>query len=387
MKKTIISTMLLGVTFSGAIVFADNRDDVTIPQEPGYSAVYHVDEKNEGFADRFFKYAKPQANLERLKAQGNRLIKERLNSLDSNKTVVNANKSLTDAQKTALVGRLTAPVAGLTALQGSTASSTDATSTKALISSIYTNFRIYGIVIPEVRLEKRIYDLQNHTAVLTATFAKVQTKIDEAKTAGKDVTVWQKNLDDAKVLVAKDTTTLTTLLAQVTALTPASYGTSSKAIIESANKSLKAINQDFNTIKKNLHKPAMLSAVKKGEERKKIVGSGTVTPSPLFGTSWAWVSATDNGTTTTPKNDKFVLTFGEDMRVSSKTDCNNLMGTYKLDGSSFSFGPLAMTMMFCDGSQEGAYAALLAKVTGYSVNGNELKLTFATGSMTFAKKN
>lgn len=385
MKKTIISGLALSMALTSGSVFADSRDDVSIPSGPSLSTVYHVEEREDGYNERSFKNSSLETVLARLKAQGARLIKERLNALEANKTVIVANKSLTEAQKTALVTRITTNVNGLTALNASIASSTDATSTKALLRSVYSNFRIYGIVIPELRLEKRVYDLQNHVTTLTGTFAKVQAKIDEAKGKGKDVTVWQKSLDDAKALVATDVTTLSSLLTKVTALSPADYGTSSKATIATVNAGLKTVSKDFSSIKKNLHKPAKLADLKK-DERKKTTEAGAGTPSPLFGTSWVWVSAVDNGTTTTPKNDKFVLSFGEDNHVSSKTDCNSLMGSYKLNGSLFSFGPLAMTMMFCDGSQEGVYAQLLAKVTTYTVQGNTLVLNFDKGSMTFTKK-
>ena len=74
--------------------------------------------------------------------------------------------------------------------------------------------------------------------------------------------MWQKSLDDAKALVTRDTATLATLMTNVSVLKPADYGTTSKAVIESTNISLKAILKDFNSIKKNLHRSNSMSSRK-----------------------------------------------------------------------------------------------------------------------------
>ena len=168
MKKALFSTLILGVTFSGLSVFAANDNDVILPMTPIVSSVVSVQEREEGmFSSRY----------QKVQLRGDVLIKERINSLNANMKVIASDKSLTVEQKAALTAISTTNITGLTALKASIASSTDATSTKNLVNSIFTNFRIYGIVIPQIRLEKRIYDLQNHAAKLSETFLKVQTKI------------------------------------------------------------------------------------------------------------------------------------------------------------------------------------------------------------------
>lgn len=266
MKKLLIQTIVLGVMISTTSVFAESYDDVRLPDTPSVSHVTAVTEKQE----KMF-----TTSVARTKARGQQLIRERINSLQSNMTVINASKSLAEDQKKSLATLVATNVTGLTTLSTQLASSTDATSTKALINSIFTDFRIYGIVIPQVRLEKRIFDLQNHSIKLSDTFLKVQTKINEYKGKGKDVTIWQKSLDDAKVMVAVDMNTLANLSVKVMALRPSDYGTTSKMVIESANKDLKSVSKDFNTIARNLHKPKIM---------KNVVG--TTTPSlPITGTT------------------------------------------------------------------------------------------------------
>ena len=382
MKKTFITTLALGAMLSLPLAFSDSKDDVTLPSVSSITSVGHVEEKAEMLNERSLRNVSSSTALIKLQAKGTALINERIRALDSNKAVILSNATLTTEQKNSIVTRLTSASTGLSIVKSSIASSTDASSTKALIATIYTRFRIYGIVIPQTRLEKRIYDLQNYSTTLSATFIKVQTKIDEAKAKGKDVTVWQKSLDDAKISVANDMNTLATLLPKATSLAPSDYGTSSKATIDTINSGIKSVLKDFNSIKKNLHKPAMM-----GNSSRKIVGNGSGAVSPLFGTSWIWMSAA-SGTqaVTVPSGNKFVLSFGEDNHVNSTTDCNIMNGSSKVEGNKLTFGPMAMTMMYCDGSQEGVYASLLSKVSSYAVNGTTLTLTLDNGVMVFVKK-
>ena len=127
---------------------------------------------------------------------------------------------------------------------------------------VFSEYRIYGIIIPQVHLEKRIFDLQNHiTKITNEVFPKVQTAIDTQKAKGKDVTVWQTGLDKAKTTVSSDTATLAALLTKVQALKPADYGTSSKAIIESANTDIKTVSKDLRTINALIKSPRYMKNV------------------------------------------------------------------------------------------------------------------------------
>ncbi len=104
---------------------------------------------------------------------------------------------------------------------------------------------------------------------------------------------------------------------------------------------------------------------------------------------WTWKeSAGKNGIKRLANPDKpFVLTIAADMKLSVKGDCNSMFGSYTYGtGGAFTVGPLGMTMMFCEGSQEDAFAAELSSVKSASVQGTELILLNADGGMTFTKK-
>ncbi len=123
----------------------------------------------------------------------------------------------------------------------------------------------------------------------------------------------------------------------------------------------------------------------------KVVATSTQpNPNPLFGTSWSWVETIllSGEHVRAPVGDKFVLTFGEDGHVHSSTDCNQMNGSYVIDGEVLSFGPMMSTKMFCEGSQEGNYSEALALTNSYAFEGNELHLNLNRdyGMMVFVKK-
>jgi cytochrome b involved in lipid metabolism len=337
MKKILISTLIAGMAVSSVVVFAeserrsgdDDNDDVirttmtlgSVRSEevrnnyfaPGYMTVRDdvkiplAPEVGSVMASTEVPQSMWMTSLTRLKARALSLIRERINSLESNRVAINANKSLTTDQKTALTTILNTNITGLTALKATVASSTDATSTKSIINAIYTDFRIYGIVIPQVRLEKRIFDLQNHSTKLSDTFLKVQNKINEYKGKGKDVTVWQKSLDDAKLLVANDMNTLVVLLGKVGALKPSDYGTTSKMVIGDANTTIKKVAQDFNTVARTLNKSKILK---------------NATSTPVVGTTTPPTTGTTTGTTSTTTSSTLpVYTLAQVATHSSASNC------------------------------------------------------------------
>ncbi len=279
MKKRFLSTVIIGVALSGVSAFAEEGNvtavptlyampvatsqvemkDVSIPNISIPSSVYPVTERAEVIGAK---------TLTRIQARGAQLINERVKSINQNAEAVAKAKGLTDDQKSAFAMFFSGKVGELNVLGTKIASSTEASSTKALVGTIFTDFRIYSVVLPQVRLQKRIYEVQNHIAKISEKFVNIQANIDAEKLKGKDVSVWQKNLDDAKALVVTDTTKLSTLMTQINALKPSDYGTTSKAVITEVNSGIRSIAKDINSIGKKVRKP---------EYMRKVVNSATTT--------------------------------------------------------------------------------------------------------------
>lgn len=104
--------------------------------------------------------------------------------------------------------------------------------------------------------------------------------------------------------------------------------------------------------------------------------------------TWVWQRTQyNNDTVERPVALKaFTIKFAEDQRVEITTDCNSMRGGYEADGNRLRFSMLMGTRMYCEGSQEGAFAGDLEKVNGYLfTNRGELvlELKYDTGSMIF----
>ncbi len=111
----------------------------------------------------------------------------------------------------------------------------------------------------------------------------------------------------------------------------------------------------------------------------------------LSGTEWVWKETLANdGTLTTPKQaGKFTLSFKADGSMNGTTDCNGFFGTYEVNESSISFGPIGATKMFCEGSQEEAFMRMVSDSNQFIFNGDNilvLLIKFDSGSVTFTRK-
>lgn len=104
--------------------------------------------------------------------------------------------------------------------------------------------------------------------------------------------------------------------------------------------------------------------------------------------TWKWIKTSYyNDTNVLPKKaEAFTITFKKDGSFSATTDCNSVGGTYTVKGNSITFGQMASTLMYCDGSQESVYTGMLTAVQSFLFTSKgelvfDLKLD--TGTMTF----
>jgi heat shock protein HslJ len=108
----------------------------------------------------------------------------------------------------------------------------------------------------------------------------------------------------------------------------------------------------------------------------------------LTSQKWNWSKTQmSDGTEIIPSTPgKFSITFQPDMRVLATTDCNNGNGSYELGAdNSLTIGPMATTMMFCEGSTETQFYQGLANVGSYKISNGELwlMLKMDSGTMIF----
>lgn len=129
-------------------------------------------------------------------------------------------------------------------------------------------------------------------------------------------------------------------------------------------------------------------------EGDEIIFTGSTKPeeeqTSLQGSSWLWqhTELLNGEKMEAPEGEKFVLTFENDGRFGSKTDCNSLGGNYVMDSEVLSLGEIAMTKMYCEGSLDGEYANQLGLVNSHVIEGDTLRLNLNRdyGVMVFTKK-
>lgn len=118
-------------------------------------------------------------------------------------------------------------------------------------------------------------------------------------------------------------------------------------------------------------------------------GKSSTTDS-LLGIVWQWTAMQETvpaSQSVVPDPQNYTITFNKDDTVAIKADCNNVVGTYKLDGLNLTITPEASTMMYCgDASQDQIFLASLSKVSSFAIVNGELQLKFANdaGKMDFS---
>lgn len=103
---------------------------------------------------------------------------------------------------------------------------------------------------------------------------------------------------------------------------------------------------------------------------------------------WTWISAIySDGRRIEPNQAEiFTLTFSDDGHFSAKTDCNSMSGGYVIKENTIVFRSIETTLMYCEGSQEAEFGALLKNTQLYHFTSRGelvLNLKFDSGTVVF----
>ncbi|HSX08462.1 MAG TPA: hypothetical protein VLG11_06240 [Candidatus Saccharimonadales bacterium] len=131
-------------------------------------------------------------------AKGNQEITRRLTVLGTLSSKVAGAAKLTASDKAALTTEVANATAGLTQLKTKLDADTTIAAARADAQSIFDEYRVYALVAPKIALIRTADDQQSVDAKLTTLAGKLQTRLDSAKSAGKDVAALQAKLDDMK---------------------------------------------------------------------------------------------------------------------------------------------------------------------------------------------
>lgn len=121
-----------------------------------------------------------------------------------------------------------------------------------------------------------------------------------------------------------------------------------------------------------------------GEATPEATEEATEEPSAsgeLVGPTWQWVQSVYEGDMIVASNDptRYTITFLEDGTIQAQLDCNTGFGSYTLDGSNLTIGPIGSTRMACpDDSLDSTFIEDLEAVASYAIADGNLHLTLST---------
>jgi len=184
------------------------------------------------------------AAISRLKTRADAEITRRVNSLTALLTKINAMKRLTPDQKMTFTNGIEGQISSLNALKNKIDADTDITTLRTDVQSIVKAYRIFALYMPQVNIMAHADRILALIDEMNAISAKLQTRIDEAKTAGKDTSSMQSLMTDRAAKLKDAATQANNAIAAVVALTPDGYP-GNKTTMQSAQKMLQTARQDL----------------------------------------------------------------------------------------------------------------------------------------------
>ena len=173
-------------------------------------------------------------------------IDKRLASLNAALGRILASTKLSAADKANFTSQIQTNITNLKTLHAKIEADTDLTTLKADAKSIFADFRIYAVFLPQTHLLAAADTMGMTADKLASLSAKLQTKIDQSKQAGKDVTALQNLLSDLNSKVADAKGLYTVVESEVAPLSPAGYP-GNLPILQDARSKIKAGAADLKT--------------------------------------------------------------------------------------------------------------------------------------------
>lgn len=193
-----------------------------------------------------------------LKQRAGKEISRRLSFLNELITKLNGIKKLSSAQKADLQSQIQAQIDGLNALQTKINADTDNVTLKADVKSIINDYYIFLFFRVKVSLLIAADRTSATAENLSGIYTKLQTRINQAKTAGSDVTNPNAILSDMNAKLTDAGTQVTAAQTELTSLIAQGYPgnkvtlTDARSKIKNAADDLKAAYKDALQIRNSL---------------------------------------------------------------------------------------------------------------------------------------
>lgn len=190
------------------------------------------------------KEARQGQNMDRLKIRAGQEIDRRTASLNKLITTINNIKRLTSDQKSSLVGQIQVEITNLATLKAKIQGDTDLATVKTDVQSVIKSFRVYALFMPKVQIMAHADQIFAIVDDMNKATPKLQTRIDNAKNAGKDVSQAVTAMSDRAAKLADAKTKAQNAIDIVTPLKPEDYP-GNKGALQSARDMLKTARGDL----------------------------------------------------------------------------------------------------------------------------------------------
>lgn len=169
--------------------------------------------------------ATQQQHLANIISKGDQEITRRLNTLNTLSGKITSSTKLSSSDQAYLQTEVNNEISGLTALKTHLDSDTTLSSAITDAQSIYTEYRVYALVVPKVALINTADNQQALEAKMTTFAQTLQTRINTAKSNGKDVTTLQNELNDMTTQTNNAQSISNSMESSVLTLQPSDYNT------------------------------------------------------------------------------------------------------------------------------------------------------------------
>jgi hypothetical protein len=184
-----------------------------------------------------------QARVLLVIVKGNTEIARRLSVLTTLSTKITSSTKLSASDQQILSSEVSNEITGLTSLKTKLDSDTTVTTVVPDAESIFTNYRVFALVVPQVNIVKTADQQQQTETKLTALATKIQADINSDQAASHEITNLQTELSAMSVKVAAAQTISSGIETGVISLLPSDYNTN-HAVLSGDRDQLKTAQGD-----------------------------------------------------------------------------------------------------------------------------------------------
>ncbi len=192
------------------------------------------------------KTANDQARLQAIINRGNSEIDRRLTILNSLSSKISSATKLTASDQATLSSEVSNEISGLTALKSTLDGETQVANAVTDAQSVFSDYRVFALVVPKVDLVKTADDQQVTEAKLSALATKIGSDITADQNAGKNVSNLLSQLTVLNSKISSAQTISSSIESSVINLMPSDYN-SNHSVLSGDRDQLKTAQDDIVT--------------------------------------------------------------------------------------------------------------------------------------------